>query len=375
MPKFKDKEEYEKWKTEQLNKAQENPTIKTPEETKADPLPQKPEKTNYDSQLRFSKKDLSDFVVNYFNKNYPGTKKRITQKLFYGKFIPDQKLKTAHNSFAPYDIHNEKALLLYEGMKEGFILTDEFFYYATESDKGKLFLGELYAIKTTRFPIDLAGFSITLNDNRIRFTTPFLFGKELDILQKFFVKMNLEIFELDIDKPTKVQNDIFNNINTVLIDNENIIFVAWNILDHFYDIWLENVQYEFIVCTNYRLIICSFDWAGQKRQVAYSYDDISSTFIKEAPGEISSWLKVCSIRIGAVQSVIDPGGFKCADVEQIQKIVAEKKQKIFDKKSEDLNLHSVTISDEIMKLKNLFDSGALTQEEFNEAKKKLLDQL
>ncbi len=70
MPKFKAKEEYEKWRTEQLNKTQENPTIKTPEETKADPLPQKPEQTSQNSQLCFSKKALSDFVDKFLNTAY-----------------------------------------------------------------------------------------------------------------------------------------------------------------------------------------------------------------------------------------------------------------------------------------------------------------
>jgi len=80
------------------------------------------------------------------------------------------------------------------------------------------------------------------------------------------------------------------------------------------------------------------------------------------------------MRIGAAQSVIKLEGFKCSDVEQIGKIVTERKQKIVspDKVQNSIS-NKLDIAEEIMKLKNLFDRGLLTQEEFNKAKKKLLD--
>lgn len=370
MPKFENKEEYERWKSEKINKTQADSHDKTPEKTTGDPLPQKPEQTSKDSQLRFSKKDLSEFVINFFNENYPGTKKRYVQNLFYGKFIPDQKLKNARRSFY---IDNEKVLLLFEGAQGDFILlTDSYFYYATKDEKGMIPLEEIDVIKTgTKNAFD---FPITLNEKRIHFRYSVVVTKGLDVLEMFFIKMNLDILKVDIDKPTELQNEIFNKIHIDLIENENIIYVCWDVIDHFFD---ERDGNHFIVCTSHRLIICTADLNGLKRRVDYPYDHISSIEIKKAPEEILSLLKVCELRIAAVQSVMELNVFKCADMERIRDIVTKQKQKsnTSDKESQNSDLHNITISQEIIKLKNLLESGALTQEEFSEAKKKLLDRL
>jgi hypothetical protein len=54
---------------------------------------------------------------------------------------------------------------------------------------------------------------------------------------------------------------------------------------------------------------------------------------------------------------------------------AKEKNKSEDNHDEDLNdlKSSENLSDELMKLNELLQSGALTQEEFDKAKKKLLD--
>lgn len=360
-------EEYEKYKTVKLKKMQEDFSVKKPEQAKQD------------SQLRFSKKELSKFVDNYLNTIYPSVSKWGRQHLFYGKFITNDSRMRSLN-YAHYDNDKEKTLLLFDGLERsienGFVITDSNFYYIADGEKGKVSLEEISTIKSGTIGGGMFGFVITLNETQLRFPVPYPFStKELDVLQKLFIKMSIDILKVDVDKPTKTQYEIFNTINDNLIEGENIMHVAWSISDRF----VVTTSGAFIICTNYRLIVCQFDFNGFKQKIDYPYNTITSISneqrsIQTYLGDMLSSLKLCDMRIGAAQSVIILEGFKCSDVEQIGKIVTERKQKIVspDKVQNSIS-NKLDISEEIMKLKNLFDRGLLTQEEFNKAKKKLLD--
>jgi hypothetical protein len=360
-------EKYEKYKTVKFKKMQEDFPLKKPEETKQN------------SQLRFSKKELSEFVDNYLNTIYPNVSKWGSQHLFYGNFITNNS-RMRSLEYAHYDNDKEKTLLLFDGLersiKNGFVITDSNFYYIADGEKGKVFLEEISNIKFGTIGGGLFGFIILINETMLRFTVPYPFStKELDILQKLFIKMSIDILKVDVDKPTKSQYEIFNTINNNLIEDENVIHVAWNIIDRFFI----TTSGAFIICTNYRLIVCQFDSNGFKQKIDYPYDTVTSISNEQRSiqtyfGDILSSLKLCDMRIGAAQSVIKLEGFKCSDVDQIEKIITERKQKIVSpNKVENSISDSLSISEEIMKLKNLLDNGLLTQEEFNKAKKKLLD--
>ena len=58
-------------------------------------------------------------------------------------------------------------------------------------------------------------------------------------------------------------------------------------------------------------------------------------------------------------------GFKAKD--------ENRKEKIDEYENDNISSHNDNLSDEIIKLNELLKSGALTQEEFEKAKKKLLD--
>jgi len=58
-------------------------------------------------------------------------------------------------------------------------------------------------------------------------------------------------------------------------------------------------------------------------------------------------------------------GFKAKD--------ENRKEKIDEYENDNISSHNDNLSDEIIKLNELLKSGALTQEEFEKAKKKILD--
>ncbi len=297
--------------------------------------------------------------------------------MIYGKFITSKNLTRAY-SYAHYDLDNEKILLVFDdnwlgSTKNGFVMTDSYFYYIADGNKGKIPFEEIKTIKTARYLGGLVGFSIMINEQSLRFMVSFPFStKELDILQGLFIQMNIDILKIDLDKLTNDQEEVSNKIKGNMLEGEKIIFYAWDITDRFFEVDSGTCY----TCTNYRLIICYFNSSGVIRINNIPYDHITSVTIYG--DSIFSLLPACKIRIAAAQSVSILTGLRCSDAEQIEKIVIQQQKNKIGNSTEGQFSASDKIdnmSQEIMKLKNLLDCDALTQEEFNEAKKKLLDQL
>jgi hypothetical protein len=92
-------------------------------------------------EISMNKETILSIADQYFRKVNPGGTKWTFRKIFYGPFIPDNKLSTARQAYASFSPREESPILLYDDTvfgtgKTGFLITNEKFYYSMSAGYG-----------------------------------------------------------------------------------------------------------------------------------------------------------------------------------------------------------------------------------------------
>ena len=321
-----------------------------------------------------TKKELADLADNHFSTLLQGRPDWPFANLFYGPSIPLSKLGNARKAYADYHDQKEKELLLFDNTsfgsaREGFLMTDTNIYYSEKRPfekkrEGKHPVSNIMTIELGR--AFFLGYGIHINgESLIDLTLMSL--KEAMVLQDFFVKISrrkLEGLKEDTKKNKEIQDELIKKVCSYMSEGEEILYFAAGIYLN-----------SFAVCTNYRMIF----WKGYYRSLFddskegvfdIKYDEIVSINYEEYTGDIQLKPIIKPIRL-----FLHASGSH-SRIESLQPFQAEEIIRIVrNQKKQNPNSDKKSIVLEIKGLKELLDSGVITQDEFDKAKKKLIDDM
>jgi hypothetical protein len=323
--------------------------------------------------MNICKNKLVELAENYFDNIMQIETKWPFMHLFCGEFIPDNRILNANQSYADINLDEEIILLLYDDTiwssgKTGFIMTDTNFYFAKKlplekdfEQSGKYSMSDVYTIGLQD---NLFGYHFLLNGESLTLFTS-LTSKEAEVLHNFFMRLsreNLKSLRNDKEKLTEIQNDITRKLRGYMSDKEIILYLAYG-----------TDLKSFVVCTTQCLIINAWNSCEEEVIRDIEYGQISSIDSWEnKKGGLEQMLNV-RLAVHASGSHTEITFLQPFQIEEIIRIVRNQKSQNVRKQTNEVRKRNIT--EEIRNLKDLLDSGALTQEEFNRAKRKLLEQL
>lgn len=155
-----------------------------------------------------------------FDKNNPGGKLWGYSYIYFGQFIPDEKLKSAKQSFAKYNENIEIPILLLDdtlfgSSASGFLITNLNFYYKLSlkfSGSTAMNIIPLSNIQSFSIQVKLIGANLFINGKQFGYTTSLqaMYRKEAIITEEF---MNIIINNLNQNYNEVIPDSSDNSIN------------------------------------------------------------------------------------------------------------------------------------------------------------------